>query len=75
MFDTAVVGDAGEERGRRMQQAATKWRIDYTTTRGNGGASVAVEPPTIPVERTNHTGQKDVIDLRLELRLKETDRL
>lgn len=54
-------------------------RVDYTTTRGNVGASVADEPPVITAERTNHTGQEDVIDLRLELRLelrlKETNGL
>ena len=50
-------------------------RVDYTTTRGNVGASVADEPPVITAERTNHTGQGDVIDLRLELRLKETNGL
>lgn len=70
--------DAGEERGRRTQTGSnllkTK-RVDYTTTRGNVGASVADEPPVITAERTNHTGQGDVIDLRLELRLKETNGL
>ena len=39
-------------------------RVDYTTTRGNVGASVADEPPVITAERTNHTGQEDAVDLK-----------
>jgi hypothetical protein len=32
-------------------------------------------PPMMTAERTTHTGQKGVIDFRLELRLKETNGL
>lgn len=69
--------DAGEERGRRMHIGSNlrTRRVYYTTTRGNVGASVADEPPVVTAERTNHAGQQDVIDVRLELRLKETNGL